>query len=244
MICQGQKKCTRQKASLPSAKTKALGKIHLCRVPEKNTRQRRILPCVFVCRVYFIWHSANTVFAECPIKYTRQSLRHSANRRFPVVFLKMPMRSSHLRSWLVITVFITLLEDLTFKINKSQSRLDQLDMLLQHWPMLQIDFLVTLVDIYAEHWSEGQQILLSLCGCFPVWFCCAFQHCWSWSWVLSSGWLPLFQRWEKMVCPVCPLLNCVMFTAFYLPPFLCSLITSAWTENSTIAFCYIQEPIW
>ena len=74
MICRGQKKCTRQKASLPSAKTKALGKIHLCRVPEKNTRQRRILPCVFVCRVYFIWHSANTVFAECPIKYTRQSL--------------------------------------------------------------------------------------------------------------------------------------------------------------------------
>ena len=41
---------------------------------KKNTRQRRILPCVFVCRVYFIWHSANTVFAECPIKYTRQSL--------------------------------------------------------------------------------------------------------------------------------------------------------------------------
>ena len=70
------KKCTRQKASLPSAKTKALGKIHLCRVPEKNTRQRHILPCVFVCRVPDKIHSAKP--------------RHSANRRFPVVIVVYP----------------------------------------------------------------------------------------------------------------------------------------------------------
>ena len=49
--------------------------------------QKKTLGKDVFCRVYFIWHSANTVFAECPIKYTRQSLRHSAKCRFPVVVL-------------------------------------------------------------------------------------------------------------------------------------------------------------
>ena len=65
------KKCTRQNTSLPSAKKRhsakthfavcrkiALGKIHICRVPEKGTRQRRILSSVF--------------FAECILFSTRQ----------------------------------------------------------------------------------------------------------------------------------------------------------------------------
>ena len=124
MICRGLKKCTRQNASLPSAKTKALGKDAFCRVPKNGTRQNTYLPSArkrhsaktdfaecrkmalgkihlcrvpekkhsakpylssFFYRVYFIWHSAKTVFTECPIKYTRQSLRHSAKYRFPVV---------------------------------------------------------------------------------------------------------------------------------------------------------------
>jgi hypothetical protein len=35
------------------------------------------------------------VFAECPIKSTRQRLRHSAKARIPVVYVCISMRSSH-----------------------------------------------------------------------------------------------------------------------------------------------------
>ena len=83
-----------------------LGKMPLCRVSKKGTRQRRILPSAEK------WHSAkyifaeylkNTrqnhfcrvpkktlgraVFAECPLKNTRQSFRHSAKCRFPLVYI-------------------------------------------------------------------------------------------------------------------------------------------------------------
>ena len=102
LFAECQNKGTRQNTYLPSARKKALGKDAFCRVPkngtrqntslpsaEKNTRQKTLCKAIFVecffCRVYFIWHSAKTVFAECPIKYTRQSLRHSAKCRFPVV---------------------------------------------------------------------------------------------------------------------------------------------------------------
>ena len=75
VFCRVPKNDTRQNTSLPSA--------------EKNTRQKTLCKAIFVecffCRVYFIWHSAKTVFAECPIKYTRQSFRHSAKCRFRVV---------------------------------------------------------------------------------------------------------------------------------------------------------------
>ena len=50
----------------------ALGKPPLCRVP-------------VVCRVLSLWHSANSLFAECPIKSTRQSLGHSTKKPSPVV---------------------------------------------------------------------------------------------------------------------------------------------------------------
>ena len=43
------------------------------------------------CRVVFVWHSANTLFAECTKKYTRQKVEHSANIEFPVVQLHYKM---------------------------------------------------------------------------------------------------------------------------------------------------------
>ena len=98
LFAECQNKGTRQRRILPSARKKALGKDAFCRVPKNGTRQNTSLPSVekgtrqshlcrvvFFCRVYFIWHSTKTVFAECPIKYTRQSLQHSAKCRFPVV---------------------------------------------------------------------------------------------------------------------------------------------------------------
>ena len=54
----------------------------------------------------------------------------------------------------------------------------------------------------------------------------------------ASGWLP---ETRKDGMPSLLTAKLCLFTAFYLPPFLCSLITFAWTENSTIAFCYIQR---
>ena len=106
MVCRGQKKCTRQNASLPSARKKhsakthfaecqkmALGKIHLCRVPEKrHSAKTRFAECkkmalgkIHLCRVPKKT-LGKAVFAECPIKYTRQRFRHSAKCRFPVVW--------------------------------------------------------------------------------------------------------------------------------------------------------------
>ena len=37
-----------------------------------TTENRHFAECRKLCRVYFIGHSAKTVFAECQIKYTRQ----------------------------------------------------------------------------------------------------------------------------------------------------------------------------
>ena len=48
---------TRQRRILPTARFLAHGKIHLCRVPEKNTRQR------LLGRVLLFWHSAKNHFA-------------------------------------------------------------------------------------------------------------------------------------------------------------------------------------
>ena len=117
MICRGQKKCTRQNASLPSAKKGTRqrrilpsakkwhsAKYIFAECQKKGTRQRRILPSAEK------WHSPKYIFAECrkkhsakpslssaektlgkaaipecPIKYTRQSFRHSAKCRFPVM---------------------------------------------------------------------------------------------------------------------------------------------------------------
>ena len=39
-----------------------------------------------VCRVLSLWHSATSLFAECPIKSTRQSMGHSAKKPSPVVY--------------------------------------------------------------------------------------------------------------------------------------------------------------
>ena len=38
-----------------------------------------------LCRVLSLWHSVNSLFTECPIKSTRQSLGHSAKKPSPVV---------------------------------------------------------------------------------------------------------------------------------------------------------------
>ena len=37
-----------------------------------DTRQSPDLPSVFFCRVFLAWHSAKSLFAECPKKNTRQ----------------------------------------------------------------------------------------------------------------------------------------------------------------------------
>ena len=54
------------------AECAALGKPTLCRVP-------------VVCRVLSLWHSANSPFAERPIKSTRQSMGHSTKKPSLVV---------------------------------------------------------------------------------------------------------------------------------------------------------------
>ena len=81
MICRGQKKNAHGKMPLCRVQKKALGKdafcrvpkmalgkIHLCRVPKKNTRQSHL------CRAPKKT-LGKAVFAECSIKYTRQSFR-------------------------------------------------------------------------------------------------------------------------------------------------------------------------
>ena len=92
LFAECQNKGTRQNTSLPSAKTKALGKDAFCRVPKNSTRQNTSLPSARnlalgkdgLCRVR---HSANCLFAECPCFDTRQSAEHSAKSASPVVFL-------------------------------------------------------------------------------------------------------------------------------------------------------------
>ena len=50
-----------------------------------TTGNRHFAECRRLCRVYFIGHSAKTVFAECQIKYTRQK-KHSTKMALPSVF--------------------------------------------------------------------------------------------------------------------------------------------------------------
>ena len=55
--------------------SKALGKQKVCRVSN-------------LYRVFLVWHSVKRWFAECPIKYTRQKIWHSANYSIPLVIHK------------------------------------------------------------------------------------------------------------------------------------------------------------
>ena len=53
-----------------------------------TTGNRHFAECRRLCRVYFIGHSAKTVFAECQIKYTRQKI-HSTKMALPSVFSEL-----------------------------------------------------------------------------------------------------------------------------------------------------------
>ena len=77
-LCRVPEKRHSAKTHFAECRKMALAKIHLCRVPKKNTRQSHF------CRVPKKT-LGKAVFAECPIKYTRQSFRHSTKCRFPVV---------------------------------------------------------------------------------------------------------------------------------------------------------------
>ena len=72
--------------ALPSVFYRALGKDGLCRVPNKTHSAKKTLDKMHLCRVPKKT-LGKAVFAECPIKYTRQSFRHSAKCRFPVVYI-------------------------------------------------------------------------------------------------------------------------------------------------------------
>ena len=83
-LCRVPEKRHSAKTHFAECRKMALGKIHICRVPKQNTRQIHLCRVFFLPSVFYL-ALAKTVFAECPIKYTRQSLRHSAKCRFPVV---------------------------------------------------------------------------------------------------------------------------------------------------------------
>jgi hypothetical protein len=76
-------------------KGRFLSKAGLCRV--LGTQQR------LVCRVYFfagcrwVWHSAKSAFAGCPIKNTQQRILHPANHPFPVVYEAYVQARMHYR---------------------------------------------------------------------------------------------------------------------------------------------------
>ena len=82
------------------AECSALGKPPLCRVP-------------VVCRVPSLWHSVNSLFAERPIKNTRQSMGHSAKKSSPVVLPEIRANTMQL----VIGVFSFLLFDAHKSVN-------------------------------------------------------------------------------------------------------------------------------
>ena len=65
------------------AECPTLGKPSLCRV--LLFAECSALGKPPLCRVLSLWHSANSLFAECPIKSTRQSVGHSAKKPSPVV---------------------------------------------------------------------------------------------------------------------------------------------------------------
>ena len=104
MVCRVSKNDTRQIRALPSvqpltaaalcrvfwfAECPTLGKPGLCRVllfAECSALGKPPLCRVsVVCRVLSLWHSANSLFTERPIKSTRQSMGHSAKKPSLVV---------------------------------------------------------------------------------------------------------------------------------------------------------------
>ena len=58
----------------------------ICKDIRYTTGNRHFAECQRLCRVYFIGHSANTVFAECQIKYTRQKKNTRQNASLPSAF--------------------------------------------------------------------------------------------------------------------------------------------------------------
>jgi len=79
---------------LPSARKRHSAKVILCRVSclcrVSGTRQRWLCRVSTLCRVFWVWHSAKGVFAECPIYGTRQRSQHSALLSFLVVNIQGP----------------------------------------------------------------------------------------------------------------------------------------------------------
>ena len=57
-------------------KGRCLPMANLCRVP--GTRQRQICQQHFFAECLWVWLSAKTAFAECPMECTRQTILHSA----------------------------------------------------------------------------------------------------------------------------------------------------------------------
>ena len=71
MICRGQKKCTRQKASLPSAR-------------KKHSAKTYFAVCFCLPSVFYLALGKHGI-CRVPDKIHSAKPRHSANRRFPVV---------------------------------------------------------------------------------------------------------------------------------------------------------------
>ena len=59
------------------------------------TQQIGYFAVCFFCGVFYFLHSANVLFAECPMECTRQTTKHSANVGFPLVN-RMPSQKT---SW-------------------------------------------------------------------------------------------------------------------------------------------------
>ena len=74
--------------TLLCANGKHRAKSWICCVPKKDTWQSINLPCAFFCSVLSLWYMAKRLFAVCPIKCTRRTIRHTANYAFPVVYLR------------------------------------------------------------------------------------------------------------------------------------------------------------
>jgi hypothetical protein len=71
------------RSSLPSVNLCwELGSRQRLSLPSARHSVKRSLPSVLLCQEQ---RSAKSLFAECPIFNTRQSIRHSAKIRFPVV---------------------------------------------------------------------------------------------------------------------------------------------------------------
>jgi len=61
-----------------------------------STQQKSLVCRVpLFCRVWFLQHSANIFFAECPMECTRQIFWNSANHLFPVVIVYIYLDSRY-----------------------------------------------------------------------------------------------------------------------------------------------------